>query len=243
MIPYYGKYFKYVILSGILLGAGCTPINIDTKIKTPTLSLTPSIPKVFFPITSATPFPPGYYHHYDKDCQKKYPNRISGQVGYQGIIPGKTTREEVEEIVGKPKETINNLHYYIGSDGQLLFSVVYKYIDGTRVDFLQLDAAIPNIKEILMMYGCPDAIFGHLREMEHGDPTPAPDEYGVISMHYFENGLEINLYSYQFPLLASTIPASFTYRRPINDLGKYFMDWPDYFRKRLYLNEILDIGQ
>lgn len=90
--------------------------------------------------------------NYMAGCEKINSRPEKAQVGYQGIYPGRTHENEIEERIGKPLK-INYLGGWEYDDMVVGF-------DKTIVNELYVDGdGVTALKDFVMQYGCPDVIY------------------------------------------------------------------------------------
>ena len=124
--------------------------------------------------------------NYLKGCHELNPLIYKEQVSVDGIFPGKTTSREVKQLLGEPKRTFQDrIYYYDGYTISFEKGVVSAIGEG----------ASPPLREVIEIYGCPEAIFAfHLTE-----DNPAADIPGLLGMVRFvypSIGLEFEIYNY-----------------------------------------------
>ena len=106
-------------------------------------------------------------------CLSTNPERLTEQVAYQGILPGKTTEEEVIDILGVPRDT------FPSPDG--LFLLEYDRFEvaldqGIVSEIVDYNTNI-SVEGLVEKYGCPDLIL-----------TSYSDENALITRFVFIKG-------------------------------------------------------
>jgi hypothetical protein len=91
--------------------------------------------------------------NYMSGCKEINPNSVSRQASYKGIYPGQTTLDEVRNVLGKPLRT------YDLTDISWEYDNLAVVFDESIVIGLYVDGDNATLKDLILRYGCPDAIY------------------------------------------------------------------------------------
>lgn len=133
---------------------------------------------------------------YMLDCKSSYPTSYTNQLSYNGIVVGKTTKQEIEELLGSPsakKQSLIEVWTYEGGPGLVFDNSIVK-----SIWIYEDPAVLLPPEQFVEKYGCPDIILAYDLD-EH--PT---GQLGMTSFVYHNMGFEINYY--MFPVLVNHKP-------------------------------------
>ncbi len=194
------------------------PTLTPTVIRTPFITRTPVTPK-----PTAT-FPPDRI----VNCEKAFPNHVSGPVSPHGITPGITTMGEVEQILG-PADSVFDDSTTWGYDPNKDrdYAIFIDFDADNVVIFFDLfydhDLSVGyQLGSFLEEYGCPDMIrlIDYL-EGDHPDDESFELDYEEAALIYFDIGVNVYLY-YPFKLSDSIITVSHSPYRTVKDVLAYY---------------------
>ena len=138
--------FSVVMLTVLLIDA-CVPAGISfAQVGTKTA---PTKTPILVPDIQSEDYMAG--------CLELSPNRHQGQIGFQGVYPGKTSIIEIENLLGAPLQIL---------DGYGPVSSTYQY-DDFVVDFdkagvvldIFVDLFGDTLKSLIAQYGCPQVLW------------------------------------------------------------------------------------
>jgi len=158
---------------------GCTP---TTQAVRPTPEPTPTIvyiEDVFKLLTTS---------EYLKECKSIYSKHPTNQISYKGILPEKSTKQDVENFLGPPLDIKEGLIETWEYNDELGIVFEDSFVKSIWIHN-DTDVLLP-LEQIVESYGCPDIVIAYdLNEHPSGNA-------GMTSFVYHNIGLEINYYSF-----------------------------------------------
>ena len=124
--------------------------------------------------------------NYLDQCKSLNPIKLTEQIYYKNILPGKTKASEVESILGTPQERsvfegVTNLVY---GDTEFFVSIENDVVTYIVVD-PDTETRLPiTLEEVVLRYGCPDVMLAfNTKEDQVG--------YNSVSFIYSTIGMEV----------------------------------------------------
>ena len=159
--------------------------------------------------------------NYMAGCEKINLNSTKMQAGYKDIYPGYTTKDEVEDLLGKPIRT-NEINSTTWEYDNLAVT-----FDGLIVNELFVAGdSVTGLKDMILKYGCPDAIYALDINEEHRG------EYSRLLFIYPGIG---------FDFTVDIIPADLNGR--INDMSYFKPGTLAYYSDLIHTLDITDTSK
>lgn len=124
---------------------------------------------------------------YMAGCKTINPNPVNEQVSYKGIYPGRTTKSDVEDTMGKPLRTPDLTSWEYGD--------VTVFFDELIVDKLFVTGNnVTTLRDMVVQYGCPGAIYAlDINEEKHGNYARLLFVYPSIGFHFTLDSIPADL--------------------------------------------------
>ncbi|HET9907418.1 MAG TPA: hypothetical protein VFQ23_12270 [Anaerolineales bacterium] len=142
--------------------------------------------------------------NYLDQCKSLNPIKLSEQISYKNVWPGKTKASEVESILGTPQEKSSfdggtNLVYgksefFVSVENGL---VTYIVVDPNPETNLSI-----TLEEVILRHGCPDVILAF-------NTTEDQSGYNSVRLIYSTIGMEISFANYPTSLGSSALNTSY----------------------------------
>ena len=133
---------------------------------------------------------------YLADCKEIYPESFAGQLSYEGIIPGVSTKQDVEKILGVPIETVDYDLEGWGYDRHLW--IMFSKGQVESIEMFEISDDYFPMEKYLEKFGCPEIIIA-IDANEH-----PMGSYSMTTLAYPQNGIEITYLS--FPIKVNQKP-------------------------------------
>lgn len=125
---------------------------------------------------------------YLKECKSIYLNNLTNQVSYKGVLPEKSTKQDVENLLGPPLNTKEGLIETWEYNDELGIVFEDTFVKSIWIHN-DVDVMLP-LEQIVENYGCPNIVIAYdLSEHPTGNA-------GMTSFVYHNIGLEVNYYSF-----------------------------------------------
>lgn len=150
---------------------------------------------------------------YMRDCKAINSSHQEGQLDYHRVLPGKSTNEDVLNLMNKPTEN-NYFHETI----EMVYRGFNVYIENDVVDSIYVyedPHLLVSLERLILEYGCPDLIYA----IDSSIDQPGGN-YSVTELIYLNNGIEF-LFS-SFPVSLTETPYMIDFFKP-QPLEKYLI--------------------